>query len=100
MISDPLAVFLRDFAEATPLTFSWAGGSVTCDAIFDNSFVDAAIGETALDTTAPRLTCLHSDVAAIPREAVVTVRGKAYSVTQIQPDGTGFATVTLAHEEE
>lgn len=103
MINDPLAVFMKDFAENEDLVFEWENGdggpeSLTCKGIFDNGFLDANIGETALDTTAPRLTCLHSDVVVLPREATVTVKGKTYSVTQVQPDGTGFAIVALAHE--
>ena len=103
MINDPLDVFMADFAENEPLVFEWENGdgdaeSITATGIFDNSFVDANIGETALDSTAPRLTCKYSEVATVPREATVTVRGKLYSVTQVQPDGTGFALVTLAHE--
>jgi hypothetical protein len=103
MINDPLAVFMKDFSEDEELVFEWLNGddeevSLSCRGIFDNSFVDANIGETVLDTTAPRLTCVASDVVNVPREATVTVRGKTYSVTQIQPDGTGFAIVQLAHE--
>jgi len=102
MIHDPLSVFIADFAEDDHLVFEWMNGdveaSVSCSGIFDNSFVDAAVGETALDTTAPRITCLHSDVLTVPREATVTVRGQVYSVVQIQPDGTGFALIQLAHE--
>lgn len=103
MIRDPLSVFMKDFAEDDELVFAFLNGddeetTVSCRGIFDNSFVDANIGETALDTTAPRLTCIASEVASVPREATCTVRGKSYSVTQIQPDGTGFAIVHLAHE--
>lgn len=66
---------------------------------FDNAFLDADIGETALmDTTAPRLTCRYADVKDIPRETYVRVNGKRYSVRQIQPEGTGLATIALAHE--
>lgn len=103
MIRDPLSVFIRDFAEDEEIVFEFMSGddemTVTVRAIFDNSFVDANIGETVLDTTAPRLTCVASEVASVPREALCIVRGKTYSVTQIQPDGTGFAIVQLAHEE-
>ena len=103
MIHDPLAVFMKEFAEDDELVFEWTTGddeteTLTCRGIFDNSFVDANIGETVLDTTAPRLTCIADEVEDVPREATVTVRGKTYSVTQIQPDGTGFAIVQLAHE--
>lgn len=103
MIRDPLSVFIRDFAEDEEIVFEFMTGddetTVTARAIFDNSFVDSTIGETVLDTTSPRLTCVASEVASVPREAMCTVRGKTYSVTQIQPDGTGFAIVHLAHEE-
>jgi hypothetical protein len=104
MIDDPLNVFMADFAENDPIVFEWMNGddtpqSVSCKGIFDNSFVDVNIGETAMDTTAPRLTCKHSDVNGVPREAEVFVQGRRYSVVQIQPDGTGFAIVHLAFEE-
>jgi hypothetical protein len=109
MIRDPLDVFLGDFSEGEDLVFEWQTGeddddnpiivTTTVRAIFDNAFVDTATGEIVLDTTAPRLTAKATDVAAIPREAVVTIRERVYSVVQIQPDGTGFAMVQLAHEE-
>lgn len=103
MIRDPLDVFTRDFSEDDEIVFEFTSGdeprSITCKAIFDNSFVDASLGETVLDTTSPRLTCIASDVASVPREATCVIRGKNYSVTQIQPDGTGMAIVQLAHEE-
>lgn len=103
MINDPLAVFVKDFSENEGLVFEWENGdgepgSVTCKGIFDNSFLDVNLGETALDTTIPRVTCLYSEVRSVPREATVSIRGKTYSVTQVQPDGTGFAIVALAHE--
>lgn len=102
MIRDPLTVFLKDFAEDDALVFEWETEtgecSKSCKGVFDNSFVDANIGETVMDTTAPRLTCLYEDVKGVPREAMVTVRGVAYSVVQTQPDGTGLAIVHLAHE--
>lgn len=98
MIRDPLDVFLADFAKEEELVFEWETGSKTLRGIFDNSFVDAQLGETVLDTTTPRVTCKHSDAIQVPREAMVTIDGAAYSVTQIQPDGTGFAIITLAHE--
>jgi len=99
MIDDPLDIFLADFAEDEDLVFAWSGGTKNCRGIFDNGFVDAQIGEISLTTTQPRLTCKASDVVGVvPREATVTLRGENYSVTDIQPDGTGFAVVTLAHE--
>lgn len=98
MIKDPLDVFLKEFSEDDEIVFEWEGGTKSLKGIFDDSFVDAQTGETILDTTQPRVNCKQSDAEGIPREAMTTIRGKAYSVTQIQPDGTGFAIIQLAHE--
>ena len=98
MIRDPLSVFLADFAEDEEIVFEWEDGTKALKGIFDDSFVDAATGETILDTSAPRVTAAEADAAEIPREAMTTIRGRAYSVTQVQPDGTGFAIIQLAHE--
>lgn len=102
MIRDPLSVFMADFSENEDLVFVWQSpqgpSSITCKGIFDNSFVDSNIGETIMDTTQPRVTCEHSAVVTLPREAMITIRGKQYSVVQVQPDGTGFAIVHLALE--
>lgn len=99
MIDDDLDVFIDDFSEDAAIVFTWEGGSKTCKGIFDNGFVDAQIGEISLATTQPRLTCKAADVVGIvPREATTSVRGQNYSVVEVQPDGTGFAVVTLAHE--
>jgi len=98
MIRDPLAVFMKDFAENEEIVFEWEDGTKTLKGIFDDSFTDANTGETILDTTQPRLTVLASDAEGIPREAMATIRGRAYSVTQIQPDGTGMSIIQLTHE--
>lgn len=66
--------------------------------IFDNAFFDASVGEAEMDTTAPRFLARHAEVRDIPRETLVRIGGVLYSVLQVQPDGTGMATVTLAHE--
>ncbi len=104
MINDPLAVFVKDFAENDEIVFEWVNGddepqTKSLMGIFDDSFTDAQTGETILDTTQPRVTALASDAAVIPREATTTIRGRLYSVTQVQPDGTGFAVIQLTQEE-
>ena len=102
MINDPLDVFMKDFSENEEIIFQWyfLGNSFdrSVKAIFDNSFFDSSIGETVMDTTSPRVTVKATDAVGIPHEATVTIRGQSYSVSQIQPDGTGFSTIMLAHE--
>lgn len=99
MIDDPLDVFLADFSLPEELVFEFEGGCKSLRGIFDNSFVDVNIGEMILDTTAPRVTCKYDDAKHVPRESIVEINGSTYSVTQVQPDGTGFAVITLAHEK-
>ncbi len=103
MIRDPLNVFLKEFAEDEDIVFEWEdnGQQMTKSlrGIFDDSFVDANLGETVLDTTQPRVTCAAADAECVPREAMTTIKGKAYSVSKPpQPDGTGLAIIQLAHE--
>ena len=66
--------------------------------VFDNAFFDESIGQNILDTTAPRFTCALSDVAGIERGTDVEIDGKTYSVLAVEPEGTGLASVRLAHE--
>lgn len=103
MIRDPLAVFMKDFSEDEEIVFEWTNGdgeqSRSLLGIFDDSFTDAGTGETVLDTTQPRVTALASEAVGIPREAVTVIRGKTYTVNQVQPDGTGMAIIQLTFEE-
>lgn len=84
--------------DAKELTFHTDSGNRSVTGYFDNSFFNTQIGETIMDTTQPRLTVIMEDVADIPRETMVTVDGKLHSIIQIQPEGTGMATITLAIE--
>lgn len=91
--------------DAQRVTFKAPGGDRMVLGYFDNSFVDANIGETVLDTTTPRFTCRAADVAflKVPSEfrgMEVRVSGVKFSLIQVQPEGTGLATVVLAHEEQ
>jgi hypothetical protein len=76
--------------------------SRTVRAYFDNAFQDVNLGETIMDTTIPRLTAKWSDVRDIPRGTAVSVTSQhfsgEFSTIQLQPEGTGLATITLGHE--
>jgi hypothetical protein len=61
-------------------------------AVADNAYVnvlDLAAG------TRPQLIARSSDVAAVVTGAGVVMQGTAYSVAEIQPDGTGMTTLIL-----
>lgn len=72
---------------------------------FDNAFINADIGEVVLDTTAPRFMCRAADLRFLGkpkdfRGMEVRIGETKYSLIQVQPEGTGLATVTLAHEDQ
>ena len=79
-------------------------GSRRVTGYFDNSYVSAELGEVTLDTTQPRFTCKAADICWLPHPSVFRgwnayVGKTRYSLVQVQPEGTGLATVILAHEE-
>lgn len=80
------APFLTDFA-ATSCTI----GGVAVSAIFSNRSEDALL----VAGSQPYLTVKSSDVAATARGTAAVVNGTNYTVAKVDPDGTGFARVTL-----
>jgi hypothetical protein len=76
---------LDDFAELVTVA------GVTFSAVFD---AEHSVG---LDVAGvrPMLTCPAADVAGVSVGAAATVRGQAYTVREIQPDGTGVVALML-----
>ena len=70
------------------------------NAIFDEGFFDPSAGEVVLDTVQPRLTCKLADLSGVARKSVLSVKGRSFSVVNIQPDGTGLAVVKLSPQSE
>jgi len=60
-------------------------------ALFDAAYADV-LGVAGI---APALTCASADVAHAVRGSAVTVRGVAYTVVNLQPDGTGVTVLIL-----
>ena len=84
--------------DATPITLFLDSGNRVITGYFDNAFFNTQLGETILDTTQPRFTCSLSDIVGTPIQTQVSIYGNIYSIFQIQPEGTGMATVQLALE--
>lgn len=98
MISDPQHIFLADFGQRVILRTQQGDREIT--AIWDDAFFDASVGETVLDTTQKRLLARESDICGLAREDRVQVGAFSFRVIQIQPDGTGFASIMLSAEDE
>ena len=99
---EPTSVFFSSL-DASLAVFHLQAGDREVRVYFDEAFLDSDLGETKMDTNSPRLTCSHAEVRDVPRDCLVTVTTKAgprdFIVLQVQPDGTGFALVTLTHDE-
>lgn len=83
---------------ARPANIALADGStVTVNGIFDDPYLNAALGKYEHDTSDPRFTCAAAPVANVRRGDELTLDGKTYDVlTAPHYDGTGLATIKLA----
>ena len=92
--TENLDVFFNnsDFADTVTT------GSRTFQAIFDEAFFNPEAGETSLDGTLPRLTCKMIDAETLTKKTQLTVKGRKFTVIDVQPDGTGTAVVTLSNQ--
>jgi hypothetical protein len=98
---DNLDAFLdpADFAGSVLLQLA-DGSSRTVQAIFDEPYLNAQLGEYEPDTTQPRITAKAIDLAGLARGDLATVDGTTYDVMGApQPDGTGMAVLPLAARE-
>lgn len=93
MINDPQDIFITDFGK--PVILHTDAGDVETLGIYDDAFFDSSVGEVILDTTQKRIVCKMSDLGALKREDQITAACQRFEVLQIQPDGTGFATILL-----
>lgn len=88
-LTEDLTAFFADFGEpATPA----AGAAITV--IFDRQYLDE-LG--VLEGNNPVALTTDADVAAaaLAHGSVLTIRGIAYTVREIQPDGTGLTLLQL-----
>lgn len=87
-----------DFTEDFTAFFRDWGVDATVDSaavrgIFDNDYL-TALGVTA--GTGPVLLCAAADVASADQGDAVTVGAISYTITGIEPDGTGMVLLRLA----
>lgn len=98
---DDLGAFLEPDEFATVATVTPQGGvprSVT--GIFDETFLNADLGEYDLDGTRPRFTATEADLAGLDRGDVAVIDGATFVVlTAPQTDGTGMAVLELARQQ-
>lgn len=90
-----------DGGFAQPAVLHLSGGvSRTVKVIFDDPYLNAQLGEYEADTSQPRISGKETDLAGIERGDSVTVAGETFDVlTSPQPDGTGWALITMARQD-
>jgi hypothetical protein len=92
--------------DVTKATFYTLKGNIEVTCYFDNTFIDSNMGEAVmLDTTSPRIICVSEDVRFLKKPSEfrgmkVVIRDIEYSLLQVQPEGTGLSTISLAHEDQ
>lgn len=63
--------------------------------IFDNGRAVAGVAGLGMASRGPALQLLTAEVPATPEGRPVVVQGRAYSIAEHQPDGTGISTLLL-----
>lgn len=88
-----------DFAVLVTIT-PQAGAVRYVHGIYDGPYLNAQIGEYDTDTISPRVNCKAADVAGLKRGDAVTVPGAGsfLMLSEPQPDGTGFALLSLSSQ--
>lgn len=85
---DDISALLRDFGTSVTLP-----SAAVITAIFDADYV--AVGDMAVESSGPVLTCRTADVSGLSLGQSVTIDAQAYTVRSIQPDGTGVTVLRL-----
>lgn len=90
MFVEDLSVFLD---AASGFAVNATIGSATVPVIFDN------VGQPALagfvETAGPQCIAKSQDVASVTQGSAITINAVAYTVTGVEPDGTGLTTLQL-----
>ena len=98
---EDLHIFLKDFGESLVITLS---DSTKLDkdcfgnpllGIFDDSYFNADIGSTMIQSDTPKLTVVDDDIKLVKSHNKVTFNNNTYDISDIAPDGTGMSVLTL-----
>ena len=102
MFQEDLHIFVDEFGENISFTLSDNTILNTYDdekplkGIFDNTFLNAELGNVMMPMPNPTLTCVTADITAVKLGDIVTVENINYSISyEPQPDGTGMTLLEL-----
>jgi hypothetical protein len=84
---EDLAPFFAEFSVPATL------GAASIRVIFDKAYIGVLMG--MVESTGPCCLAMDNDIPNVKQGASITVNGKAYLVTGVEPDGTGITTLQL-----
>lgn len=86
-----LKTFFTDFSEPCQI------GLVTIPVLFDNQQVQYQEGFSTVVGYSPKIELKTADALSnnVDQGTVLIIRGKSYTVSNIEEDGTGISTATL-----
>ena len=91
-LTDDLAVFFADFA--VDAVYKGVGIKV----IFDNPYFERTVFGGAVESSQPKAWVKDSDITGAAHGDTITINSAAYTIIEIQPDGTGITTLILSED--
>lgn len=85
--SEDLTAFFAEFSVLATL-----GGSAIA-VIFDKAYIGALMG--MVESTGPCCLVMDKDIPNVKQGASIVINSKTYTVTGVEPDGTGLTTLQL-----
>jgi hypothetical protein len=92
MLAENLSVFFDATSAGFATSATLPGGAVV-PVVFDNAYLSGLGG--MIESNGPQLMGKTSDLAALAHGDTVTISAAPYTVTGIQPDGTGVTMIQL-----
>lgn len=73
-------------------------GSSSFSALFDEEHLELEIGGNAISSRQPELIAQDADITGLAQGSPLVINGQPYTVTDIQPDGTGMSVIKLVRQ--
>lgn len=94
MVTSTNPVFLEVFGDQATVS----GGTLTV--IFDAPYKGVPLYDTVVESSQPTATASDADIArlSVDRGDTITILGRTYTVTSMEPDGMGMTRMILEEQ--
>lgn len=94
-MEDPGEYFVEDeFAVRAGVALA-NGGTYDILGIFDKSYTEAPVGTIGIESTTPAFLTADAWIEPLAEGDILTIEETPYTVTDLQPDGTGHTLIVL-----